>query len=91
MTRLRKRQHEQAGEGRLDETVEDSFPASDPPAHSGITGVRRRRSSTRESENAGSDRAPSHERGHDARPTGSPTWDRHAQETAHAWEDEDPA
>jgi hypothetical protein len=27
-------------EHRLDETVADSFPASDPPAHSGITDVR---------------------------------------------------
>ncbi len=26
------------GEGKIDRDLEDSFPASDPPAHTGITG-----------------------------------------------------
>lgn len=62
----------------LDSTVADSFPASDPPAHSGITGIRHQPQS----------RPPSHQRGDDARPTGHPTSDRHASETAHSWEDQ---
>lgn len=62
--------------GRHDKVVEDSFPASDPPANSGITGVGR------------PDR-PSHERSIQERPTGTPTSDRHATETAHQWEDEE--
>ncbi len=62
-----------------DKTVADTFPASDPPANSGTTGAEpaRRKQPT-----------PTHERGDDARPTGTPTSDRHAAETAHAWEDE---
>ena len=71
---------------RLDETVADSFPASDPPSHSGITGVGRRSKSKKPA--AEDARSASHERGSDARPTGQPTWDRHATETSHSWEDE---
>ncbi len=56
-----------------DRAIEDSFPASDPPANSGITGPE----------------TPSHERGVDAIPTGLPTSDRHATETAHQWEHEE--
>jgi hypothetical protein len=69
---------------KQDKTVEDSFPASDPPANSGITGpgTPAGRSSkdhqTRDSA----------KRGPDERPTGTPTSDRHATETAHGWEDE---
>ena len=69
---------------KLDEAVDESFPASDPPAHSGVTGVRRPTDKA-----AGQDpqhRPPSHERDDDARPTGQPTSDRHATETAHGWE-----
>ena len=55
---------------RQDQTVEDSFPASDPPAHTGIVGP-------------GSGR----EKGE---PKGRPTSDRHAAETAHVREDQDP-
>jgi hypothetical protein len=33
---------------------------------------------------------PSHAREDDARPTGLPNSDRHAMETAHYWEDEEP-
>ena len=59
-----------------DQAVEDSFPASDPPATTGIVGPgtdRRER---------GSRQAP-HERDDDARPKGTPTDDRHATETAY--------
>ncbi len=62
-------------ERERDTTLADSFPASDPPGQSGITGTGKR------------DR-PSHERGMDERPTGTPNSDRHATETAHQWEDE---
>jgi hypothetical protein len=58
-----------------DRAVEASFPASDPPANSGITG-------------AEVPDQPSHEREIDAQPTGLPTSDRHAAETAHQWEPE---
>jgi hypothetical protein len=59
-----------------DKTLDDSFPASDPPANTGTTG-------------AGAPDRPSHERGMDERPTGTPTSDRHATETAHQWEHEE--
>jgi hypothetical protein len=58
-------------EKQLDQTVEDSFPASDPSSSTGITGPasgRSPRSRTREP---------------DAIPTGLPTSDRYAAETAH--------
>jgi hypothetical protein len=45
-----------------DKALEDSFPASDPPSTSGITGTRR-------------------DRDEDARPTGTPTHNRHEIET----------
>jgi len=80
----RKNQH---SERRLDESIADSFPASDPPSHSGIIGVRRHRAHSDQSDHHG--RPASHERGHGERPTGYPTSDRHATEIAHAWEDEE--
>jgi hypothetical protein len=58
-----------------DKTLEDTFPASDPPANSGITGAEH-------------PSKPSHKRHIDERPTGTPTSDRHATETAHHREDE---
>lgn len=76
-------------EHKLDTAVNDSFPASDPPAHSGITGVGRRETTPRQTDR--DERPPSHERDDHARPTGLPTSDRHAAETAHAWEDEEKA
>jgi hypothetical protein len=76
----RKHLHEQ----QIDNTVADSFPASDPPSHSGVTGV-----GTPRVREGNGDRAPSHQRGIHGRPTGHPTWERHATETAHSWEDED--
>lgn len=57
-----------------DKVLKDSFPASDPPASSGITG----------GENAAS---TSDRRKVDEIPTGTPTSDRHATETAHHRED----
>jgi len=33
--------HKQMDDRRLDDTVIDSFPASDPPSYSGITGIGR--------------------------------------------------
>jgi hypothetical protein len=61
-------------ERKEDETLKETFPASDPPAHSGITGTEQDK--------------PSHERNIEERPTGTPNSDRHATETAHHWEDE---
>lgn len=63
-------------EGDRDRTLEESFPASDAPANSGITG-------------AGEPAKPPHKREIDERPTGTPTSDRHATETAHQWEHEE--
>jgi hypothetical protein len=65
-------------EDKLDRTVEDSFPASDPPANSGITGPRATRPR----------KAPD-KRGEEARPKGTPNHDRHATETAYQWEHEE--
>jgi hypothetical protein len=60
---------------QYDKTLADSFPASDPPGNSGVTG-------------AEGVRKPPHDREHDERPTGMPTSDRHATKVAHTWEDE---
>jgi hypothetical protein len=57
-------------ERQRDKTLEDSFPASDPPANSGITGT----------EKPGQ---PSGRRTVDEPPAGTPTPDRRATETAH--------
>ncbi len=61
---------------KQDKALADSFPASDPPANSGITG-------------AETPDKPSRHRNIDERPTGTPTSDRHATETAHQWEHEE--
>lgn len=55
---------------KLDRTVEDSFPASDPPANSGIVGPRAARPPRRP-----------HEPDAGSRPKGTPTHKRHATET----------
>jgi hypothetical protein len=60
---------------RRDKALKDSFPASDPPANSGITG-------------AETPDKHSGERTEAEIPTGHPTSDRHATETAHHREDE---
>ena len=54
---------------KQDQAVEDSFPASDPPARSGITGPRAVRP-----------RLAPHKRDAEARPKGTPTHERHATE-----------
>jgi hypothetical protein len=62
-------------DGDQDKALEDTFPASDPPARSGITG-------------AEPPEGPSHDRDVEEQPTGLPTSDRHGAETAHQWEHE---
>ena len=69
---------------RLDETGADSFPASDPPSHSGITGSGQPANQPRRHPHP----PPSRHRSDHARPTGLPNSDRHATETSHQWEDE---
>jgi hypothetical protein len=65
----------------VDRASADSFPASDPPAHSGITGP---------GEPAQEPARPaSPERGKGEQPTGRPTSDRHATETTSQWEDQE--
>jgi hypothetical protein len=56
-----------------DKNLEDTFPASDPPANSGVTGAE--------------PPAPLQQKDGD-RPTGMPTSDRHGAETAHHSEQE---
>ncbi|WP_428484325.1 hypothetical protein [Rhodopila sp.] len=73
-TMTTKQQHGERDQAQ-DRAVEDTFPASDPPANSGITG-------------AEVPAEPSDERDVEAQPTGTPTSDRHATETAHHWEPE---
>lgn len=58
-----------------DKSLEDSFPASDPPANSGTTG-------------AEVPAKPPNERDIEEIPTGTPNADRHGAETAHQWENE---
>ena len=58
-----------------DDALADSFPASDPPASSGIAGP-------------GESDKPAHQRDTADKPTGTPTSDRHAAETAHHDESE---
>ena len=65
-----------------DRTVEESFPASDPPSNTGITGP----TGDRKPE---ANRRDPRERREDERPKGRPTSDRHATQTAHQWEDEE--
>ena len=72
---------DQVADRRQDATVEDSFPASDPPANSGLVGPRGRLAHW-------TGRGPSHQRDNAHRPMGTPTHERHATETAHCWEDE---
>jgi hypothetical protein len=76
------KKRDEMADRKQDTAVEDSFPASDPPAHSGIVGPRGQQTDS-------SDRTPPHNRGEEARPKGTPTDERHAMETAHVWENEE--
>ena len=78
-----RQKHDEAADRRHDATVEDSFPASDPPANSGVVGPRVAHPQR-------SVRPSSHARDDEPRPKGTPTDERHAAETGHAWEDEGP-
>jgi hypothetical protein len=69
-----RRQIRQPDPARHDQAIEDSFPASDPPASSGIVGPG----------------GTSHRRDSETRPKGTPTDDRHAIETAEQREHERP-
>ena len=60
----------QNDEDARDKALKDTFPASDPPASSGITGAEKPGTSPKR-------------RRVDEIPTGTPTSDRHATETAH--------
>jgi hypothetical protein len=81
---MREQQRRQSHEDRRhDETIEESFPASDPPAHTGITGT-----GSGYHEPPSDRRAPNDREDHE-RPTGTPTSDRHATETAFVWEHEE--
>jgi hypothetical protein len=75
------RKRDEAADRRHDAAVEDSFPASDPPANSGVVGPRGRHVH-------GAGRGPSHRRDDEDRPKGTPTDERHATETAHVREDQ---
>jgi hypothetical protein len=67
--------HDHKTTEHLDQTSADSFPASDPPAHSGVTGLGKP--------------APGPHRDDDERPTGTPTSNRHEQETTFQSEKEE--
>lgn len=71
-------------EEKQDKALKDTFPASDPPANSGITGPRRGAEKPSEDE----PRSPPDKRNEEERPKGHPTSDRHAAETAYNWEQE---
>jgi hypothetical protein len=61
---------------RQDEAVKESFPASDPPANTGITGP------GEPARRSGGTPTPDRQPGAD-KPTGMPTSDRFGTETAH--------
>jgi hypothetical protein len=62
-------------EKQLDQTVEESFPASDPPSSTGITGPGKGGGPGKSGAGRSAEQEPI--------PTGHPTSDRYASETAH--------
>jgi hypothetical protein len=76
------KKHDQAADRRHDTAVEDSFPASDPPANSGVVGPRGRHAH-------GTTRTSPQQHDDADRPKGTPTDERHATETAHFRENEE--
>ncbi len=64
-------------DAKHDQAVEDSFPASDPPASGVTVGPR-----------TPARRPAPHERSGESRPKGTPTHERHEAETAYQWEHE---
>lgn len=71
-------QHGPDKEDEVDRDSADSFPASDPPSYSGITGT-----------GNPAKKPPPQERDPESKPTGTPTSDRHATETTHQREDQE--
>ncbi len=77
---------------QLDETVEQSFPASDPPAHSGVTGPGKPQRGTKGGHGEDDSKespATTSVSGNEARPAGQATSDRHRTETAHVREQDE--
>jgi hypothetical protein len=75
MEAMPEKTHQYRDDHQQDKVIEDTFPASDPPANSGVTGAEPAAGSSAEGDTA-------------AKPTGTPTSDRHAAETAHHAEDD---
>jgi hypothetical protein len=66
-----------AQQAELDDTIEDSFPASDPPSHAGVTGAGHQRA-----ESDAIRKRLSSFRSDAEKPSGQPTSERHQTETA---------
>jgi hypothetical protein len=79
-------------EKRLDKTIEETFPASDPPANTPVKGTRKaeRAEAERNEAKAGDEKAKQHDPhgvgpskpASKEQPAGAPTSDRHKTETA---------
>jgi len=82
-------EHSKHLDRKQDEAIKESFPASDPPANTGITGAGSIDQRGAAEQSAGTDQ-PDEQRDISETPTGTPTSDRHAAETAHVSEEDDP-